>query len=286
MLRHLNPGEFVQGTIFTCCISDSYPAVPALGLLITARCDTAQGKTDVYNYVPVITVEAWLERDGLELVAKRSQASELGVMKKALTSAGMVHSILDLLDHDSILAELQTGDSKQEKGIAQRFSTALRAYQAAATVLENNNRTLQEALAFLESNDGLYRTLIKDLMTNGLAEFHYLEKSELDEETRGYVALMREIRFLSADLGKRIAVGLDAAEFEAMGEIFSPELNHIRFSAEQDFALPLSCVASPFIEFIMQRFANLFSRIGVEDIPKDRIADAHSWVKDMQGAAQ
>jgi arsenate reductase-like glutaredoxin family protein len=283
MLRLLDPGEFVQGTIFTCGLSDSYPDEPALGMLITARCDTAQDKAEVYNYIPIVPVEAWIKKDALEIVAKRALANGLGGMKSALSDAGMAPSIVDFVEHNLILNELRAGTSKQEKSIATRFEQALKAMRSASEVLEKTDRSAAESLSFLAANDGLYRGVIKDLLTNALAECHYLERSEIGEETKGYVALMREIRFMSAALGKRIAVGLDAKEFESLAETFSPGLNHVRFSPEHDFAMPLSCISSPYIEFIMQRFANLFSRIGVADIPKDRITEAHSWVKVMQG---
>jgi hypothetical protein len=253
-------------------------------MLITARCDTAQDKAEVYNYIPVIPVEAWILKDGLEIVARRSSANELGSMKKALTDAGMAQSIIDFVNHDTVLTELQAGSSKQEKAIATRFENALRGFREAMVILNRPERTRGDALVYLSGNEGLYKSVIKELMTNSLAEFHYLERSDMNEETRGYVALMREIRFISSALGKRIAVGLDAQEFNAMGNAFAPGLNHIRFSTEHDFAMPLSCVSSPFIEFIMQRFATLFSRIGIDDIPKERITEAHSWVKVMQGA--
>lgn len=286
MLRRLAPGEFVQGTIFTCGLSDAYPDVPALGMLITARCDTAQDKAEVYNYIPIVPVEAWIRKDGLEIVAKRALASGLGGMKSALSEAGIAQSVIDFVEHNAILNELRKGTSKQEKSIANRFEQAVKTVRSAREVLEQTDRSTAKSLSFLDVNDGLYKAVIKELLTNALAEYHYLERSEINEETRGYVALMREIRFISAALGKRIAVGLDAKEFESLTETFSPGLNHIRFSPEQDFAMPLSCVSSPFIEFIMQRFANLFSRIGVADITKDRIAEAHSWVKVMKEATK
>ena len=283
MIRRLEPGEFAQGTIFTCGVSESYPDVPALGMLITARCDTAQDKAEVYNYIPVIPVDAWIVKDGLELVARRSSANEFGLMKKALVDAAMSPSIIDLIDHNTILSELQAGVSKNEMAITKRFQNALQSFRESNDILNTSGRTRTNALSYLENNTGLYKSVIKELMTNTIAEFHYLERSEIGEETRGYVALMREIRFISAALGKRIAIGLDAQEFGASGDAFAPGLNHIRFSAQHDFAMPLSSVSSPFIELIMQRFAILFSRIGVDDIPKDRITEAHSWVKLMQG---
>lgn len=286
MLRPLGPGEFVQGTIFTCGLSDSYPDIPALGMLITARCDTAQDKAEVYNYVPVVPVEAWIAKDGLEIVAKRALANGLGAMKAALLDAGMALSIIDFVEYEKIFEELSQGTSKQEKSIAKRFEQAADTVRSASEALEKTNRSTADSLLFLDANDGLYKAVIKELLTNSLAEFHYLQRSDIGEDTKGYVALMREIRFISAALGKRIAIGLDAAEFKALGTTFSPGLNHIRFSTEHDFAMPLACVTSPFIEFIMQRFANLFSRIGVADIPKDRIVEAHSWVRAMQDAVK
>ncbi len=163
MLRRLNPGEFVQGTIFTCGLSDSYPAVAALGLLITARCDTAQDKTDVYNYVPVIPVEAWIERDGFELVAKRALANELGKMKSALTDAGMAHSIIEFVEHEAILAELNVGTSRQDKAVAKRFEQASRGMRAINKLLGSADRTREDVLEFLDVNEGLYKSVIKDL---------------------------------------------------------------------------------------------------------------------------
>lgn len=286
MLRRLEPGEFVQGTIFTCGLSDSYPDVPALGVLITARCDTAQDKAAVYNYVPLIPIEAWIAKDGLELVAKRALANEMGTLRRALTDVGMAPSILEFVALDDILVEMKVGSSKQEKAAANRFEQACVGVRKASLMLEDTGRALGDVFAFLDANEGLYKSVVRELMTNALSEFHYVERTEPGEVTRGYVVLMREIRFISSALGKQIAVGLGAAEFELMRPTFSPGLNHIRFSTEHDFAMPLSCIASPFIELIMQRFANLFSRIGVVDVTAERITEVHSWVKDMMVGAK
>ncbi|TDW69015.1 hypothetical protein EDF57_101909 [Novosphingobium sp. PhB55] len=282
MLRNLAPGEFIQGTIFTCALSDSYPNIAALGMLITARCDTAQDKAEVYNYIPLVPVESWIAKDGLEIVAKRAAANEMGSMKKAIADAGMDDVIIELISFDEILRELKKGTSKPEKSIAARFEKALTSYNLAKHIINQENRLLKSSLEYLSSNDGIYKSVIKELINNGIAEFHYIQKSYSGEETRGYVALMREIRFISSSLGKKIAIGLDVNEFDAEKDSYAPGLNHVRFSKDQDFAMPLSCISSPLIELVMQRFANLFSRIGVEDIPKEWIVEAHSWVKVMQ----
>lgn len=283
MIRKLEPGEFAQGTLFTCGLSDSYPDVPALGLLITARCDTAQDKAAVYNYLPVVPVENWIKKDGLEIVSKRVIANEQGALKSALNDAGWATSIIDLIDHKEIIAELKKGSTKQQKAIAQRFEKSSLSCHVARLILQNDKRTECESLNYLNDNESVFKSVVKELMTNSIADFHYLDRSQVGESSRGYVALMREIRFITADVGKRISTGLDADELDGAVPSFSSSLNHIRFCKVHSFAMPISGISSPYIELIMQRFASLFSRIGVADVPKDKLADAQSWIKVMRG---
>lgn len=283
MLRQLEPGEFVQGTIFTCGLSDSYPDDDVHGMLITARCDTAQGKTSVYNYIPLVPVESWLLKDGLEIIAKRSLANELAGIKSALKDAGMTHTILQFVDQEAMYRELNSVNTKQGKGVTARYQNCSAKANEDRSIVQRSDRTLSEALTYLRSRDPLYKSVIKELMTNAIADFHYIDQIDFDQKSRGYVALLREIRFISASLGSKIAVGLDREDFLDLSSVYSPELNHIRFSETSEFSMPLACISSPYIELIMQRFSNLFSRIGVPDISSDKIVQAHSWVSALLG---
>jgi hypothetical protein len=49
-------GKITQGTIFNCAAAFRYPGKQVFGLAITARCDVAQEKYHLLNYVPVISL--------------------------------------------------------------------------------------------------------------------------------------------------------------------------------------------------------------------------------------
>lgn len=279
MLRKLRPNEFEQGTLFTCGLSNSYPKIPTMGLLITARCDTAQNKASVLNYLPVVPVEAWIKKDGLAIVAKRAMANAFGSMKSTLIQAGMSPTIVDLISHDNILQDLKADAAPKIRSFAPRFEAALANCSEAKRILVSGNLSETEIIDYLIRNESFYKPLIKELMTNAIADYHYIEKIDDRESSRGHVALMREIRFITAPVGRKIAQGLDQTNLSESDPEFSPSLNHLRFCTEHEFAMPISCISSPYIELILQRFTNLFSRIGVDDLPIQKLVDAQSWVK-------
>jgi hypothetical protein len=47
-------GLLSQGTIFSCASAEDYPDCLVHGLVITARCDIAQSKVPIFNYLPVV----------------------------------------------------------------------------------------------------------------------------------------------------------------------------------------------------------------------------------------
>lgn len=214
MIRAPHPSEFTQGTIFTCAVAEHYDAATVLGLVITARCDVAQEKAEIINYVPVVSIESWMLRDGRQIVAKRAAAEALGGMRSALSEAGMAASILDTMPVREIADELDRGFTKQEKAISTRFAKAAEALDDAAAAcaawLSNH-----DSFAYLECNERACKSLIKELLGSGIAEFHYLDRVEPGETSNGYVALLREVRFISAQMAKAVSVGLDK---EAYGD--------------------------------------------------------------------
>jgi len=282
MIRALHPFEFTQGTIFSCALAEAYSGVPVFGLIITARCDAAQGKAEIFNYVPLVPLEAWMVREGTDIVAKRVAASARGSMRSALSEVGMSTSILENVELGEITKELSRGTSKQEKAAAARFDKSVVILSAAEAIVSASERTETEALGYLESNEALSKSLIKELLTNGLADFHFLDKSQPGETCHGYVALLREIRFVSAKLAKAISKGVDYNEYKTIVGARKMRSDELNIEGPDDFSMPLAAVESPFIEFIMQRFTQLFSRIGVTDIPVERVRGVQEVIVSMR----
>lgn len=270
MIRALSPLEFTQGTIFSCALAENYGDVGVLGMVITARCDAAQEKAEIFNYVPAIPIEQWMLRDGRQIVAKRAAAGALGTMRSTIGDAGMAASILEMVPAEQIAAELNKGATKQARSIAERFAKAMDTL-ASATVAYEADLSSRDSFAYLDTNETACKALVKELLANGLAEFHYLDKAEPDEAGNGYVLLLREIRFVSAQLAKAISAGLDKDVYDAILADPKGTAGRLGIASNDDFAMPIGAVESPYIELIMQRLTQLFSRIGVTDFSKERV---------------
>lgn len=128
--------------------------------------------------------------------------------------------------------------------------------------------SIQSAKAIISQSNGIYHGLVKELVGNGVADFHYLDQIEFGKEPTGYVASLREIRFMPARVASRIIDGIDRQTYIALDGAANGGMH---FRSDDDYAMPVGLLKSPFIEFLMQRLTTLFSRIGVTDITSNRI---------------
>ncbi|QXQ06668.1 hypothetical protein KX816_00860 [Sphingosinicellaceae bacterium] len=270
MIASPDPRELTQGTIFTCAFAEEYSNIPVLGMIITARCDVAQSKASILSYIPVVRLEDWLREDGRRILAQRAEAAALSSMQGAILQAGLASSIMQNIDYDNISAVLHETSGKAAQASAKRFSEArLSLHSARQARLASSSAP--EVGVFINENKPLFNRLMKELVTGSIADAHYIDRSEPDEVSSGYVALLREVRFVPAIVADLILSGLDLEAFSRACDLNPRFRDKLAISSMDDYAMPVGMVASPYIEFIMQRITNLFSRIGVTDFPPERL---------------
>lgn len=266
MIIRPDPRELTQGTIFTCAIAENYAACDVRGLIITARCDVTNRKAAIFSYIPIVKYHDWALKDGAEIVASRLSANSSGELRKLVKAAGLAESVLETISYDAIKAHLETNQTKDGKTRSKRFSECWEKMRHAEAFLASH--TPSEAKKMISENLGLYHGLVKELVGNGVAEFHYLDEVEFGKEPSGHVALFREIRFVPSHVASKILDGIDNKEFAVLERNGA---GGMRFLTEDDYAMPIGLLRSPFIEFLMQRLMNLFGRIGVADLSQRRI---------------
>lgn len=266
MIMRPDPRELTQGTIFTCAISENYRDCDAFGLIITARCDVSNGKAPIFSYIPVVSYLDWVQKDGAEIVASRISANCSGELRKIVKGAGLSETIMETISHISVQEFLDKDLSKDGKGRSKRFHENMKKKETADTHL--SSPTPQSSRSIILENSGVYHGLVKELTGNGVADYHYLDQIEFGKKPSGYVALLREIRFMPARVAARIIEGLDSENYAALESGGNGGMN---FRSQDDYAMPIGLLQSPFIEFLMQRLTNLFSRIGVTDLDSRRI---------------
>jgi hypothetical protein len=247
-------------------MSENYESCDVYGLIITARCDVANGKAPIFSYIPVLPYKEWVMKDGAEIIASRISANSAGEMKKIIKSAGLAEEILETISISSISQHLEKDSSKDGKSRAKRFHENVVKKTAADEHLSTGN--LESAHKLVKENTGLYHGLVKELVGNIVADFHYLDQIEFGKESAGYVALLREIRFMPSRIAARILDGLDRNDYALLEKTGT---GGMRFRSDDDYAMPVGLLKSPFIEFLMQRLTNLFGRIGVTDIAAQRV---------------
>lgn len=268
MIGYPSTSELTQGTIFTCAASEDYSDAAPRGLVITARCDVSHGKAPVISYVPLINFRAWLFRDGLRLLASRILAASRGTMKSALRDAGLAESMLDTLSPTILRDHLAALTEKAERNAAKRYQEA-EALKDAAEAALTAPPGAKSAAELLNARSKEYQQILQELLSNGISDYHFIERSEPGETSDGYVALLREIRYLPIALASELTHGIDFERFSALCSEQPKYGDKLIIDGEEQYAMPVGMLQSPFIELFMQRFTNLYARIGVTDFSPD-----------------
>ena len=258
-------GTLTQGTVFTCAAAEDYAGCIVYGLVITARCDVAQNKAAVFNYLPVVTLNDCVHRDGRILLCDRIAKNLLGRMRAALRSAKYSESIMLTQPPEAILDTLfsAASTSKSDQKARAAFQELARDYRQILETHESDpSELLARGVANKHSSDR--DTLLRELVHHKLNGYYFLPSIAPNGSDQGYVVLLREIRHIPRDLAARIGDGISAEEYAAL----CAERPHFgsRLSFEREpFGMPIGLLASPYTEHLMQVFSMLFSRIGLPD---------------------
>jgi hypothetical protein len=280
-MRSTNPlvlfpssGLMTQGTIFSCAVAEDYSSSTTHGLVITARCDASNDKVRVFNYLPIVSLDDWLRRDGRIIVSQRLMKETVSKMKSALSEAGYSASILETETPTSILDALFPPGGHAQKARA-RFEDLCARYETAAAGTSGdapNGICLQVAKIAPKLKD----SMISELVHQQLAGHYFLSQIEPNGNDAGYVVLLREIQTLPRSVAHAVSNSLERARFDEMCAA-DPRLSGRLRIGLQDLAMPVGVLRSPNVEHLMQSFSLLFSRIGIVN-PDPEYIDA-LWLR-------
>lgn len=256
----LSPREgLTQGDVLAGLSAHGYETVQTFGVVLTARCELAHDKVDLVNYVPVVPLRAWFDREGWRGPAEQEAHQ---VWQQYASEALHCARSTDLTGN-----ELRTSfDTYGPEACRELIKSAGGKITQKLVELTERYRTLQETLARGERPEGLpvklVRALLRDLAAHRLADLYYLPLSFLGGDGENpHVALLRQIFALRSEY-------LCSAEGVA----------GVRLREHVDGPLPPLCtlaglpfgrvarLRSPYTEHFLQRLTLLFARIGVEDV--------------------
>jgi hypothetical protein len=257
--------EFTQGTLFTCAMAEGYPNQSVMGMVITARCDVAQDKAPIYNYIPVISLADWILGDGADIVLDRVKLDLENTLRTIVLSAGLSDTLLKSKTYKEIHdAHLLTKAAIDRKWVAKCTSfleCSISLANILAAIASSDKEVRKNSLLKFPKQIDI---VIKELAGNKIFGYYLLRHvPNMNDSSLGdYVALLREIHHMPHSVAKKIARGISKEDFAAL----SLSGGCPRFVGNDDYSLPLARLKSPWMEHLMQSLTLLFSRIGVENI--------------------
>lgn len=264
--------SFTQGLLFGGGVAPGYEGCDTFGISITARCDAANDKVNTYNYLPVVSLDDWLHRDGKQILARRLRAESLGGISNLLKECDYSTSILETESLEVIVAQLFPPDSTDKKIVAARKKAEpLLAKFVLAERAEKSSPNDRLCVEIRANHPKLVSGMLDDVVRHKLPGYYFLDCVDVNGDDRGYVVLVREIQAIPRELTQLILNGLDAPGFAIACEKCPEYVGRLQFGSAT-FAMPLSILKSPNVEHLLQNFAMLFSRIGIADTAPSYIA--------------
>jgi hypothetical protein len=270
-------GVLTQGTVFNCATAFRYPEKKVFGVTITARCDVAQSKYRLLNYVPCVSLEDWFIVDGLEILKEREIDDAKNTIKSVLERAKISLSLIDSVPLEAIA---EKNFPAHDRSLDKPKNTLSACGKRLSEVQQLENRPTELFDWFKKNSQKSIRAIVKELFNHKILGYYFLERINTSDELAGYVCLLREATSLSKEISTSLAGGISRAQWEGLAK-FGQAAN-LDF-CQEDFACPISQIGSPSIEHLMQSFSNLFVRIGLSDPKKEDIEQLTSRMTNLDG---
>lgn len=264
-LLHPKSTEADQGAIFNCVKLRGYEDCKCWGVIITARCDLAQNKVASVNYLPIVRFTDWASRELCHQVARRTSADLRGNLVATLKSKyGVTEKLLEIFP----LKEIILKECKAAERAAMTSKLEQLALLESALALNGSHCINYKEV--LSTGSTHCKKITQEIISHRVADQYFLDAVDVyDTDGEGFVVLLRNVRSMSITLLRQIAVGIQADKLPNNEETSQ----HLHFI--DPLCLITGVLRSPDVEHLMQHFANLFVRIGLEDHPKETV-DFHN----------
>lgn len=246
LLTHPNSTTFTQGSIFEGLNvnQDTYTNA----LVITARCDIANGKARNILCLPIYKASEWLNNQGQEIVFRRVEGKLENKLKEQLKKLGISFNLLSTYPLSTITKLIDSAPPKKGcEDIKQHLNMFM-------------SKKCDYSLKFVSDER---KNLSSSLINNTENSIYFLEQIDLDEVLEPYVVDLSEPISIPYTIAAKLLQGIKNRNTDDVINqyltIYKKEISYI------------SILNSPYIEHILQKFSNFCSRIGTEDIDKELV---------------
>ena len=224
------------------------------GIVITPRCDLAHSKSPVINYLPIVTVQDYLQTTGIFPALHQVLADANESLRKKGADMGLDALFELAVPIDEIAKEVRSLPPNSPQGVRQnKFTKAMADFDLLYTKILELRAVVEEPSVPIEHIRKYvpYRVLQRlqrDLIKNNTSDTYFLPPYGNLIENPSVVLLRHIFTSPIAYLEDRIAQRNDPGASATLPE-------------------RLLRLSSPFIESLMSKLAALFTRVGTRDIP-------------------
>lgn len=185
-------------------------------------------------------------------------------IRQIIVTEGHCAEALDLYGIEPAIQQLVTKEKHQKKS-----RDLLSEINKISTIIEKNGELLSKEDLELAPPKKLKKEL--ESLSENKVEGFFLIDNVVDYnggkiDLGPHVVLLRETHHISPELARKLKSGIDHASLS----LVKGADRSLHF-VNDGFSYILCNIKSPYIELLMQRFSNLFSRIGVDDPEKQMI---------------
>ena len=259
--------EITQGTMVYGVKTAKYPGIIAYGIVISARCDLAQRKINRIFYLSGIGLYEWIQ-------------SSVGIEEAILPS--IINRVESLLKNESLEWEVlrEYTEDEFEKVVAYEVKKPERIIETYKKYKNYSSKKLSKAerIQIIKNEEKTVTEYISKLVNGQNSHYIFVPENalEIDEndslrENGGLIIDLQDLDFWKLeDAMLLMDYGIDE-------KVLKPEekdyFNSRFFILDgEGYAMPLSPIKSPWIEYIMQHFSNCFIRIGVDNPDRAKVA--------------
>lgn len=245
LITHPNVEEFTQGSIFEGLkVNQNYPSTNAI--VVTARCDVANGKARNILCLPIYKATEWLNNQGNEIIFRRLEEKLWNKLEAELKRLKISADILDIYPVANILQQVQISAGQRN---TEEITKLLNMY---------DQKKCDYSLKFVSDER---KNLSSTLIRNTENSIYFIEQIHLDDFLEPYVIDLTDPISIPFSVAMRLKSGINKKNTDALaGQYLDTSEGEVSY---------ISVLNSPYVEHLLQKFSSFYSRIGTEDIEKE-----------------
>lgn len=258
LFEDLDLSKIQQGTIFRGAIANNYNNnCEVYGVIITPRCDIANGKVNTYHYLPVVSLSDWKYKDFWTIFSHQIYSTLIGNYKQTLIRFNVSPNLIGKFSFESIQEKLLLKITKEKEK------------EKLNNIIDDLKKLHEWKLKFppkdtinyfLTKYEKLSKNIFRELKGNKMKGFYLLE--DWNDNSSYFIILLREIKRISVEVGDKLGKGIYAG-YIPDGE---RQLNDLqKYEDKYEMYYGIKRIKSPYIEHLIQMFFQNFGRIGVSD---------------------